>query len=127
MGDQFSDATDGSYIFENLGAGEYTIEVSDTYGSHATVTVELIEPDFLEENDNYVKIYPNPTKGIVNIVCDNMKDIKILSVTGQVLGYRDVNDDNVIIDMHDYPYGMYVMVISKDDGTLIRRNIVYSK
>ena len=127
MGDQVSDATDGSYIFENLGAGEYTIEVSDTYGSHATVTVELIEPDFLEENDNYVKIYPNPTKGIVNIVCDNMKDIKILSVTGQVLGYRDVNDDNVIIDMHDYPYGMYVMVIGKDDGTLIRRNIVYSK
>ena len=81
----------------------------------------------MEENDNYVKIYPNPTKGIVNIMCDNMKDIKILSVTGQVLGYRDVNDDNAIIDMHDYPYGMYVMVIGKDDGTLIRRNIVYSK
>ncbi len=128
MGDQSSEEVEGLYTFENVGAGNYTIEVSDVLGNKATTSVEIGEPESVAENDiDNIKIYPNPTNSIVNVVCENMKDIEILSVTGQVLGHRDVDDDNAIIYMHDYPYGIYVIVISKDDSTLIRRNIVYSK
>lgn len=128
MGDQVSDLTEGSYIFESLGAGEYTIEVSDAYGAYAMATVELVEPDVLEENaDDRVEVYPNPSNGMVNVSCDNMKDITILSVAGQIVRYREVNGDNVAFDMRDQPQGIYILMISKNDGTMIRRNIVYNK
>ncbi len=93
----------------------------------ASITV-YVSPDAIGENaDNNISIYPNPTDDVVNVVCKNMKDITIMSVTGQVVGYKDVNDDNAVVDMKDYPQSVYILIIRKDDGSIIRKNIVYNK
>ena len=93
----------------------------------ASITV-YVSPDAIGENaDNNISIYPNPTDDVVNVVCKNMKDITIMSMTGQVVGYKDVNDDNAVVDMKDYPQSVYILMIRKDDGSMIRKNIVYNK
>ena len=87
-----------------------------------------VSPDAIGENaDNNISIYPNPTDDVVNVVCKNMKDITIMSMTGQVVGYKDVNDDNAVVDMKDYPQSVYILMIRKDDGSIIRKNIDYNK
>lgn len=95
--------------------------------NEASITV-YVEPDALGENDsNSVLIYPNPTKDVVNIVCDNMKNITLYSMTGQLVGYKDVNDNSTTLNMLDYPQSVYILMILKNDGTTIRKNIVYNK
>lgn len=95
--------------------------------NEASITV-YVEPDALDENDsNSVMIYPNPTKDVVNIVCDNMKNITLYSMTGQLVGYKDVNDNSTTLNMQDYPQSVYILMILKNDGTTIRKNIVYNK
>lgn len=221
MGNQSSEAINGSYTFEGVGAGVYTMEVTDANGIHATASAEVGEPDglmvgeiasdgeeiFENENpsaiasvhdatsgqgglayrwknngvvisdsdvaqytptsltegtysftrevkddctdwtlsdgewvvtvkkpdaigeniDDDFKIYPNPADDVVYVVCDNMKNITIMSLTGQVLVYEDVNDDNAVVDMSDLPQGVYVIRICKDDGSLIRRKVTNKK
>ena len=93
----------------------------------ASITV-YVSPDAIGENaDNNISIYPNPTDDVVNVVCKNMKDITIMSMTGQVVGYKDVNDDNAVVDMKDYPQSVYILMIRKDDGSQFRKRIIYSK
>ena len=93
----------------------------------ASITV-YVSPDAIGENaDNNISIYPNPTDDVVNVVCKNMKDITIMSMTGQVVGYKDVDDDNAVVDMKDYPQSVYILMIRKDDGSQLRKRIIYSK
>lgn len=128
MGDQSSEEVEGSYTFENVGAGNYTIEVSDVLGHKATTSVEIREPESVAENDvDNIKIYPNPTNGVVNVVCENIKNVTVLSTTGQVVGYKVINDNNAIVDMQDLPNGVYIFIICKDGDSLIRKNVVYNK
>lgn len=44
---QSSGETNGTYTFENLSAGNYSIEVNDASGLHTTTTVEIGEPNGL--------------------------------------------------------------------------------
>lgn len=128
LGDHSSETIDGSYTFEGLSAGTYTVEVSDVLSHYATATVEIGEPDDIEENiDDYLKIYPNPTHDIINVSCDNMKDITVLSMTGQIVGYKVINDNKAIVDMQYLPHGVYIFMICKDDGSMVRKNVVYNK
>lgn len=93
--------------------------------SEASVTVYVTIEDAIGENYNNVKVYPNPTYDKIYIECENIENIKIVSVTGQVVGYQDVNDDNAVIDMQPYPQSTYILLISKQDGTIIRERVSY--
>ena len=128
MGNMSSAEVDGSYTFEGICAGNYTIEVSDVLGNKATTSVEIGQPESVAENAiDDIKIYPNPTNGVVNVVCENMKNVTLLSMTGQVLCSKDVNDSNAVVDMSDLPQGLYILEICKEDGILIRKNVINTK
>ena len=95
--------------------------------SEATVSVTVIIEDAIGENYDNLKIYPNPTDGKVYIECENIKNVKIVSITGQIVGYQDVNDDNATIDMQQYPQSTYILIISKQDGSIVRERVTYSR
>ena len=133
-GDVISDSNVAQYTPSSLTEGTYkfTREVKDDCTdwtlSGGEWVVIVNKPDAIGENvDNEIKIYPNPTNGIVHVVCDNMKNITIMSLTGQVLVYEDVNDDDAVVDMSDLPQGVYIFRICKDDGSLIRKNVINNK
>ena len=45
LDDMSSGSVNGSYTFENLSVGSYTIEVSDASGLHVSTIVDIVEPD----------------------------------------------------------------------------------
>lgn len=95
--------------------------------SETSVTI-YVQPDAISENisDN-VSVYLNPTNEKIYIESDGIKNITLISSTGQVVGYQDINDNNAVIDMQQYPYSIYILLISKNDGSMVRKKIVYSR
>ena len=72
-----------------------------------------------------VKIYPNPTNGIINIESSSSVKIerfKLYSLTGQVLKKLDM-DNNVSIDISDIPPGAYVLEL-EGEGLFFRERLI---
>ena len=101
--------------------GTYEYTVRTNYHGVVSAPSEpayiTIEPNATEENyDDNIMIYPNPANDNINIVCDNMKSVEILSLMGQVMYCKDVESDYVSIDMPDLNQGIYIIKIIKGDG-----------
>lgn len=70
-------------------------------------------------NQLEIKIYPNPTKGIINvkIPMDDEKTImlQLLNINGSLLQENFVTDELTIIDLSGKPSGLYILRIRGGD------------
>lgn len=63
----------------------------------------------ISDNDE-IKIYPNPSKGIINIEATvSIKQITILDLSGKIVLSIYTNNSIVTIDISDLPKGIYVI------------------
>jgi uncharacterized repeat protein (TIGR01451 family) len=80
----------------------------------------LSTPDL--EMDASIKIYPNPTKGNVNINCkNNIKSIQLFDVQGRVLQTEIVNETSKVIDVSSKAKGVYFLKILSDKGSKVEK------
>ncbi len=70
-------------------------------------------------NQLEIKIYPNPTKGIINvkIPMDDEKTmmLQLLNINGSLLQENFVTDELTIIDLSGKPSGLYILRIRGGD------------
>lgn len=69
------------------------------------------------DDANEVKVYPNPTSGVVNIVLENNEEvyIELIDGTGKVLWSQKGSQMNTAINMRQFSNGIYfIKVRSKD-------------
>lgn len=59
-----------------------------------------------------LKIYPNPTHDLLNIVCDNIESVSIYSIEGKLLSKHFTNK----IDISGYSAGVYLLKIEDISG-----------
>lgn len=65
-----------------------------------------------------VKIYPNPTTGIINITSnDIVNTVELYDIQGRVLQSTKVNAEKATLDIASKPKGMYLLKIVSDKGT----------
>ena len=87
-----------------------------------TTFAALNNPNF--ELDNSVKVYPNPSKGNVNINCNfNIKSIALYDVQGRILETNLVNDVSKTIDISTKQNGIYFIKITTDKGIKVEKLI----
>ena len=87
-------------------------------------TQDYVVVDFVSVDENSISnmtIYPNPTKGDLNIFVENMSRIVITNALGQVLYDQDVDSDNEVIDMNQYESGVYMLHITSENGIVTER------
>ena len=91
---------------------------------NAEFTVNVIEG--IEENSDFeTRVYPNPTKGELNITAVAMKHISIVNALGQTIFSQDVVSDNIVIDMAQFHAGIYMIRIVTENGVKVKRvNVV---
>lgn len=118
-----SDLNVGTYIFTR----EVKDNCSDWMVSDGSWTLTIDAVDLYENYNDIVAIYPNPTHDKVYVVCDNIDDITIVSMTGQIVRYKDVDDNQAIIELHDFPYSIYTLLIRRNDGHIIHKKIIYNR
>lgn len=76
--------------------------------------------DISTDNNSSINIYPNPTKGKLNINCDfNLKSIEVLNIMGKVIYRSTPNNLQTVyeIDLSNVPKGIYFVKIN--DGVKI--------
>jgi hypothetical protein len=123
----------GTYTFEPGDSGMYVIEVNDAQlcGPVATDTIEILDLSsvgFEEFSGMEVKIYPNPTSGMITVEMHMDKDevsMEILSLAGQIILSKQAYPAGGVLretlDVSDLSKGMYMLRI---DGQALRSRIV---
>ncbi len=121
----------GTYTFSAGDEGKYIVEVNDGQGC-GPVAIDTIEirnavgVDYSSILD--VKIYPNPTSGMITLEMPyegSEFTLEVLSLTGQIVLSRQVYSTGGVlietIDVSDLSKGMYMLRV---DGKTLRSGIV---
>jgi hypothetical protein len=116
--------------FNNVAGKINADDFSNTLGllNGKPVTVEFSKSvlTIAEETSNFASIYPNPTKGLLNIVASQNSTVQIMNITGQqVLTQFDVNaNEKTTIDMNEFSNGVYFVQISNGQFSKTERVVV---
>ena len=124
----FSGATNYTY-FDNLaeqGANNYTYLVRSNYyrdedycgsdSDYQYITVTHLE----ETTGEDIKVYPNPTNGLLNVNGNGTMHITVSNLLGQKL--MEVNaEDNTTIDLSRYESGIYLIQIKTINGVFTQK------
>lgn len=75
---------------------------------------------YIEEMQSHeIKIYPNPTKGILNIKITGLDKAKgfisIYNIVGKLIEKTELSDNNQTFDLSAQPNGIYIMQIRIED------------
>ena len=101
-----------SYTFQNV-------------TSNHTIFATFIRIDGIDDNDGMAfVIYPNPTSGIVNILCQDAELFNIYNTYGQLLISQTTNgNDQVTIDISNLPSGIYLIQLVSKEGLATKQII----
>lgn len=83
----------------------------------------LEEPIFTNEFDkNTVKVYPNPTRGAVNVRFNSLPEgspsLAVFDSGGTLVSQEQINSVNTRVNLAFQPNGIYLIVIKQGDATL---------
>lgn len=100
------------------------VEVTDTLRISPSVTaVNSLPLDF-----GKAKIYPNPTRDVLNIDMEKPSNdyrIRILNQSGSLIVVKDLKLPNIQISLLDYPKGLYfIQVINVSDAILETKKLI---
>lgn len=85
-----------------------------------TIFQTLSNPDVAV--DASIAIYPNPTKGLITIECNNtIKSVQLYDVQGRILQTNVVNETQASIDISTHSNGIYFIKIISDNGMKVQK------
>ncbi len=73
--------------------------------------------------DSQLKVYPNPTQGIVNIVCPEARQISLTNAMGQVVYQIPVSTNSAQFSIQNFPDGVYFLKVETPDGVAVKKII----
>jgi len=107
------------------GVGEIQMTWTNVYGCESTqfyaVSVDVSVQEIFASN---LKIYPNPTRDLVNIQWDFMNENTYLTVfdnTGKLLSTQKLNNQTLqILDLSGYENGVYQLRLSNENAVIVK-------
>lgn len=73
------------------------------------------------ETSDFVSLYPNPTNGQIAIQGQGIRQVTILSMTGQMVFDAVTDTDNTVVDMSTLGVGVYMVRVATENGISTRR------
>lgn len=110
-----------------LCAGQYNISITDANNCTISTDFTMLGTTGISDNMfDHVKIYPNPTNGILSVELphSNTNQLIIESIEGKVI--KDMPTDNaskIDIDMSFFPSGTYFLILKNEFNTVSYRII----
>lgn len=78
-------------------------------------------PTGIDENETQVKVYPNPTNGMVTVETEGMSLVSVYNSLGQCVLEKQVSGETAILDLKDVAAGLYLLRVKTESGTLNQR------
>jgi hypothetical protein len=97
----------------------YAVVNGETYyGAETTFQTWMEGVNELEET---LKIYPNPTSGVLNIQGEDMKSIEVYNTIGQCVMTQEVNGNDIQLNTESLNNGIYFLRVRANDGAVLNR------
>lgn len=78
-------------------------------------------PTGVDENEASMKVYPNPTHGMLTIEAEGMTEVAVYNTLGQCVIRKEVADNQVTIDLQNSSEGLYLIHVKTVDGMISKR------
>lgn len=75
----------------------------------------------LEDAVDGIKVFPNPTKDLVCISGEAIQSIQIFNTSGQLIKSLTKVNSTQIIDVKDWPNGIYILEVELKDKKVVKR------
>ena len=85
----------------------------------ALAAVNAVNPDAVNETQNEIAVYPNPSIGDFTIVGEGINSVSVISVEGKLLKTIEVNGNECHIN--GLPNGVFVLKIDTDQGVIVNK------
>jgi len=104
--------------------GFYALTNCSSYGfnSNHAIIIGIRGPELPdaigEHNGKNIKIYPNPTSGIVNVNAESLlvSEVQVFDMFGKMLFRKSVGEKEFSLDLSDYHAGTYMLRVVSGDG-----------
>lgn len=77
-----------------------------------------------EWNVGQLEIYPNPSKGIVNISYDYNGQVRVYNLYGQLIQTVNINAGVSQLNLEDLATGTYIITVESEEGTSVQRVVI---
>ena len=104
--------------------GDYYYKVVAIYndGCESEPVETLIVLTAVDENAmKNVQIYPNPTSGLIVVMAEMMNGIEVFNSLGQMILVKDVENDEVSLDLSSFGSGIYFISILTENGNIVSK------
>lgn len=78
-------------------------------------------PTGADENEVQVKVYPNPTNGVLTVEAEGMTQVSVYNALGQCVLIKDTTDNQAAVDLQGVAPGLYLLRVKTEKGTDLRR------
>ncbi len=103
----------------------------DVTGAHGDYDAWLIGMECGSSSIEYptevnIKIYPNPSSGILNVIAKNITQIQIIDITGKILAtYKyDLRQDQSLLNLKSFSSGNYFIKVKTNQGIINKKLIM---
>lgn len=136
----------GEVKAQGEGSKKYSFidEQNNDYLQPTTLYYRIVAVDFNEHltysnvkkvlvnTNKQVAIYPNPSKGYINVECKvGIKEIKLLNTLGQQVVIKYISDDNntqnLSLNIQHLQKGLYIMQVTTAKGEVLNEKLVVEK
>ena len=78
-------------------------------------------PTGLDESETQVKVYPNPTQGLVTLEAERMLEVSVYNALGQCVLKKEVAENQSVVDLQNRSEGLYLLRIKTENGIVSKR------
>lgn len=97
----------------------FAVVDGETY--YGTETTFQTWTEGVNELEGSLKLYPNPTSGVLNIEGENMTMVEVYNTIGQLVMMQNIDGNKAQVNTESLNSGMYIIRIFANDGTMLNR------
>jgi hypothetical protein len=114
-----------------LNLGNYSVRLIDTNGCEGDMSaMQFYNSIGLEEQlIDLIKLFPNPTTGIVSLELSNLELdlIRVIDGRGRVVSEMTSCNNNCQIDLSEYQDGLYQFLFVTSSGSQVSKSVILQK
>lgn len=117
----------GELVFTNIGCNEMIVPCgcipiyqNSDWSQYFTTIIEDCS-DVGEFNENMASVYPNPTSNIVKIEAENIQNISIYNMLGEMVFDSEANGNEFEYDFSNNESGVYIVRVETAQGVVTKR------
>ena len=95
--------------------------IVDGYTFYGPETTFQTWMEGVDEHENNLKLYPNPTANILNVESEGMTSVEVYNTVGQCVMTMEVNSNKTQINTESLNNGIYFLRVRANDGTMLNR------